>query len=247
MIPYFEQPTVKLGPLDYHLFGLFMTAGIISSTLFALYRARKLGIAGDIIQVGFWFTTTGLLLCIVVPNLIFRYDQISEKGIVYLLAPNSGINSASIFIVCGLTIWTYFKIHEIPFGRHCDVLLQGLVVGWIFGRLGCTFAHDHIGLPSNFILAFDYPSGARHNLGFYEFIFTALVLAPIALTWRNDRYRPFTYSALLGLLYGFFRFLADFLRAYDPRYLGLTTAQWLSVVLVITGLLFFRNFTKTTP
>ena len=32
-----------------------------------------------------------------------------------------------------------------PWLPMADLLAQALVVGWVFGRLGCTLVHDHIG------------------------------------------------------------------------------------------------------
>ena len=107
---------------------------------------------------------------------------------------------------------------------------SGLVVGWVFGRLGCTLVHDHIGKLSDFALAIRFPDGARHDLGFYELLYTVLVLVP-AVIWLNRLpRRPGTAICLIPLLYAPARFLGDFLRVslpgHDPRYAGLTLAQY---------------------
>lgn len=206
-----------------------------------LYRSKQLGIADEVKQVLVWVISIGFLSCIMLTTVFYFPERIAEKGISALFDPKVGMSSYGGFIGGFLTGWVYFKVKGIPCGRHVDVLFQGLVIGWVFGRLGCTFAHDHIGTPSNFTLSFDYPGGPRHNLGFYEFLFTIFVLVPITLFWKNKKYPPFTYSVILGLLYGVFRFGLDFLRAYDLRHFGLTFAQWCSLGLVVGGVVFFQG------
>jgi hypothetical protein len=124
-----------------------------------------------------------------------------------------------------------------------EVLLQALVVGGVFGRLGCTLVHDHIGKPSDFWLAIRFPDGPRHDLGLYELLFTLLVLVPaVVLLNRRPRQAGATI-ATIALLYAPARFAADFLRntdlaSADPRYLGLTLAQYACIVSACVGLAF---------
>jgi phosphatidylglycerol:prolipoprotein diacylglycerol transferase len=111
---------------------------------------------------------------------------------------------------------------------------------WVFGRLGCTLVHDHIGSQSNFLLAIRFPDGPRHDLGWYELLYPVVVLVP-AVVVLGRRPRPAgTSVAVLALLYVPFRFFADFLRqtdlpSADARYLGLTVGQYGCVILALVG------------
>jgi phosphatidylglycerol:prolipoprotein diacylglycerol transferase len=93
---------------------------------------------------------------------------------------------------------------------------------------------------SDFFLAVKYPRGARHDLGFYEFLFTLLVLYPTTrLLGRKPRPDGF-FLALAPIIYSPVRFLLDFLRStdygnVDPRYLGMTAAQWLCIAMLAGG------------
>jgi len=134
----------------------------------------------------------------------------------------------------GLTV--YYRRTGRSWLPTADVLVEALVVGWVFGRLGCTLVHDHIGKPSDFLLAIRFPDGPRHDLGFYELLYTVLVLVP-AVVVLNRRRRPAgTSVVVLALLYAPVRFLGDFLRntdlpGTDVRYLGLTVGQYGALVL----------------
>ena len=75
-----------------------------------------------------------------------------------------------------------------------------------------------------------------HNLGFYELMYLILVCAVVLpLAFRRARTRPLAagfIAVLVGLLYAPVRFFLEFLRlnSSDPRYLGLTFAQWASII-----------------
>lgn len=137
---------------------------------------------------------------------------------------------------------------------------------FFFGRVGCALAFDHPGeeasefglwnwvyettggaVPEIFPLAMEFPEhwggGIRHNLGFYEAILWFGIMAIFLVLSRKPRRRGI-YLWLLPLLYAPFRFLLDFLRAHpeavefggDPRYLGLTPAQYMSILFVGAGI-----------
>jgi phosphatidylglycerol:prolipoprotein diacylglycerol transferase len=131
-------------------------------------------------------------------------------------------------------------------------MVEGFVFWWAFVRLGCTLAHDHLGTLTSFFLAFNYPAGARHNLGFYEFILVILVLFPVTMLLRRNQSQPRDYVGTIFLIYGSVRFVLDFLRAMDLpgsdlRYLGLTAAQYGCLMLAGAGLymLLFRSSVTT--
>ncbi|MES2524398.1 MAG: prolipoprotein diacylglyceryl transferase family protein [Gemmatimonadota bacterium] len=72
-----------------------------------------------------------------------------------------------------------------------------------------------------------------HDLGWYEFLFLALVIVPLFQLWgRRDRPGGF-YLVAFPLLYLPVRFGLDFLRVADVRYAGLTPAQWVAVVAMV--------------
>jgi phosphatidylglycerol:prolipoprotein diacylglycerol transferase len=119
--------------------------------------------------------------------------------------------------------------------------VQALVIGWVFGRLGCTLVHDHLGRPSEFLLAVRFPDGPRHDLGLYEFLYTVLVLVPAVVVLNRRPRPPGTSVAVLALLYAPARFLLDFLRqtdlpGADASHLGLTVAQYGCIALAGVGI-----------
>lgn len=159
----------------------------------------------------------------------------------------SGLSSYGGFIGSVTALVVYFRKKKIAFLPYADALMFGLLVGWIFGRLGCFSAHDHPGKLSDFFLAVQYPGGSRHDLGFYEFLLTVVLLGVFCALWKMgfDRIKGFLCFVLSGL-YALVRFFLEFLRASDAyhsetRYASLTPAQYLSLlVFFVIGFLAWR-------
>ena len=118
---------------------------------------------------------------------------------------------------------------------YLEALLFGLVPAWAIARLGCTIAFDHPGRVTNFVLGMaDMKGVVRHNLGFYEMLWT-VVLTIILYGLRN--YKPFRGFpiALIFLLYSSVRFYLDSLRVEDRLYWGLTPGQYFSMIVFGIG------------
>lgn len=172
--------------------------------------------------------------------------------------------------VVGAVLWKYLWIDEgklrkrsrpAPFLPFADLVCSVFPVGWAFGRAGCSTVHDHPGAraTADTLLAVAYPlrtgegtvtrlgfiefihgSDPRFDLGLLELLFTIIVAACFALTWRR-RLPAGTYLAVAALAYAPVRFVMDFLRVPavqggDTRYASLTPAQWACMALFVFGL-----------
>jgi phosphatidylglycerol---prolipoprotein diacylglyceryl transferase len=246
MIPWFniEFPSIPfpiIGKLTIHAFGILVATGIIVGLKLTKVRGRELGLVDEAVDS---MVTWSLVLGFIIAHLfdVFAYQTFGKHpSWKDILNPIAGFSSFGGFTgaLIGLFIWCRRNRQAVM--PYADSLAYGLATGWMFGRLGCFTAHDHPGAHTSFFLAVHYPDGPRHDLGLYE----ALWAAGIALffAWlRRRRKRPLgTYVAILTLAYAPVRFGLDFLRARDvpepdPRYYGLTPAQWGCVGVLVAGI-----------
>jgi phosphatidylglycerol:prolipoprotein diacylglycerol transferase len=221
-----------------HLFGILVAIGILVGSRLTRNRGRELGLVDE--QVASMITT--VLVCGFIFAHLFdvvAYQLPSKPSLWEVINPFAGISSYGGFMgaLAGLFYWT--KKHKQPVMPYADSLGYGLAAGWLFGRLGCFSAHDHPGRLTDFPLAVQYPGGARHDLGLYEALWA---LGMTLLFWAlSRRRRPLgLYVALLTFCYGPVRFFLDYLRATDmrgadPRYYGLTPAQYGSAMVTVVG------------
>jgi phosphatidylglycerol:prolipoprotein diacylglycerol transferase len=133
----------------------------------------------------------------------------------------------------------YLKRKKVLLMPYSEVLLFGFVPAWILGRLGCTITFDHPGTPTDFFLGMADSAGVvRHNLGFYEMLWT-IAITLVLYGLRNTRPFPGFHSVLVIFLYAPVRFAFDTLRVadprYDPRYFGMTPGQYFSIALFLLG------------
>lgn len=242
MLPYFELREIPLGAgVTLSVFGTLVVVGVAAGIVFAQARARALRIPEAEVNGAIAATlVSGFALSHLAVLFVYRPGEAS-LGPAQLLRFWNGMSSFGGFVGAALGLLAFCRWRRRPAWPLADLLAQALVVGWVFGRLGCTLVHDHIGIPSDFVLAIRFDGGARHDLGLYELLYTGLVLVP-AVVWLGRRAPPpGTAVGVLALLYAPARFAGDFLRNYDlpgaePRTLGLTPAQLACVGLAVLGL-----------
>jgi len=149
----------------------------------------------------------------------------------------------------------------LPILPFADIILSVFPVAWVFGRSGCSVVHDHPGMLAapGTLLAVAFPDQStlhalqragklalvtgdhpQFDLGLLEMMFTVILASMFALTWRR-KLTTGAYVAMASLCYAPVRFAMDYLRIRDvdqadPRYGGLTPAQWSCVALFVFGL-----------
>lgn len=139
----------------------------------------------------------------------------------------------------------YWKLkHRQDVLAYADVIASAFPLGWVFGRSGCSVAHDHPGMHSDLWFAVQYPGGGRFDLGLYEMLLT-IPLAVAFVLLAKKRRPPGFFLGVLCMAYAPTRFGLDFLRAHagdplgaDARYAGLTPAQWGCFGLLAVGVYF---------
>jgi phosphatidylglycerol---prolipoprotein diacylglyceryl transferase len=129
--------------------------------------------------------------------------------------------------------------------RYLDLIASVFPLAWLLGRFGCAVAYDHPGIQTRFFLGQRFSDHlVRHNLGLYEAIGTALLVAWFHRLGKGRQPGAGTFVALLALAYAPMRFVLDFLRIEDARYFGLTPGQYGSVLLVVVGILILRHASR---
>jgi phosphatidylglycerol:prolipoprotein diacylglycerol transferase len=226
----------------FNFWSLTIGTGIVIGYLLALRRARKLGVEERTFEHSIWWALgVGFLVSRMVEVLFYRPDLLRTEGWTTLFKVTEGISSYGGFLGALLGMSGYYLYKRRRWWREADCLIEGFMVAWVFGRLGCTIAGDHPGPRSaDAWWAYHYPDGPRHNLGFYEMLFTLLVIVPVNFYLTRRPQPEGRVTGMTCLLYGLGRFALDFLRATDvphadPRYAGFTLAQIASLALALFG------------
>ena len=213
-----------------------------------------------------WMIIFGWCFSHVFAVLLYSPDQVVEDPLILFkfwgeISSVGGLVGAAIAFM----IWAR-RNPELDHLKWVNIAMWSIPIGFFFGRVGCTLAFDHPGqkasefglwnwfheatggaVPELFPLAMEFPErwggGIRHNLGFYEALLWLGLMILFLWLGRKPRRRGL-YVWLLPILYAPFRFLLDFLRAMpdevafggDPRYLGMTPAQYTSIAFLAVGI-----------
>lgn len=261
MLPYFEQPTWHLGPIDIHAFGLTVAVAIWIGLTMAERRFARAGLdSATGHRLGGWTLFGGLLGAHLFSVLFYFPSQLRTDP--WLLARIwEDISSLGGVLggICGAFLFFAIRARGVDARTrlaYLDAIAFVFPVGLAIGRLGCALAHDHPGFVTTFPLAISLqsasaqlyvrgaydaaglavPPGAAamgfHDLGLYECLFLTLVLVP-AFVYLDRRERaPGFFLVAFGALYLPIRFALDLMRVSDARYLRLTPAQWIAALIL---------------
>lgn len=253
LLPYIQTPEYELGnlpvigPLRLQVFGPLVAAGVIIGYHRCLAYAKKKDVDEYIARdLMFWVLVTGFVISHWVSVIFYFPARVEENPLVLLMIWN-GLSSVGGFFGALVGMFWFLRKMKQPFLVYADMLLFGLIVGFTFGRLGCALVHDHPGsiVEATHPLAVG-PWGKsglyRLDLGLLEFIY----LVPLAIYiqfFYNINKRPGLLVGTVCLLYAPYRFVLDFMRDEDMRYLGLTTAHYATLMILAIGvyLVFIRK------
>lgn len=240
-------------------FGTLVAIGVYAGAAVAARRARQRGLdRSSMSELIFWVVVAGFIGGHVLDAVFYHPSRIAKDPL-YLIRLWDGLSSYGGFIgaLIGAWLWRVTRNKKIlPYG---DVICSALPLGWMFGRAGCASVHDHPGALSDAWYAVRFPTGlagtyvGRFDLGLYECLLTIPMVLAFAILWRRDPFRPVGfYSGWMCIAYAPVRFVLDFFRedaktnaaAGDPRYGGLTPAQWACFGLLALGIYLLRYASK---
>jgi phosphatidylglycerol:prolipoprotein diacylglycerol transferase len=262
MIPYFSGHLYDLnlplvGKVSIHMFGVLVALGVIVGDRIVVRQGQQRGIdANDVKYMNARIVIWGFIVAHLVSVIFYFPERIREDWRV-LYNPFAGLSSFGGFLGAFLAFLYYTKKAGIPRLLYADSVALGLSIGWIFGRMGCTSAHDHPGrrVSASFFLSVNYPDGPRIDLGLYELLFT-IVMTVILFRYNRKARQPGRIIALAMLMYAPARFILDFLRETtvsaaishpDKRFLALTPAQWACLATAALGVYIWRRPAASPP
>lgn len=251
-------PTLfRIGHFSVSTYGVIVATAVLLGGHIAARGFRERGLDSDAAWSLIGYSVVGGFIGAKIYYFLLHGDPsvlLSRGGFVWYGGLIGGIATAA------LVIWR----KGLPLPITADAFAPGLALGHGIGHIGCFFSGDSYGLPSNLPWAVAFPNGAppttagvmRTEFGVNfpagvpddalvsvhpTMLYSSLALLIIfALLWRLRR-GSFPVGWLFSLylvLTGVERFLVEFLRAKDDRFLlwGLTTAQAIAIAAIVSGL-----------
>lgn len=237
MLPHFELHTLHLGPVPIQIWGFFVALGILLGTWIVAHVGKEEGLSKEIIWDGaFWTILGGIIGARLFYVAFYAPLQTFADPASLLAIWNGGMSIMGGLIGAVLFGVGYLRQQKADVWAYANAGAFGLPFGLMIGRIGCFLIHDHPGTASDFFLAVQNSDGegGRHDLGLYDAL-VCLAIGLLFLFLRRKKVSPSWYVPLFLILYGSARFFLDRLRIVDTRYLGLTPAQYTSLLFVAGG------------
>jgi len=241
-------------PPSLKLFGTLVAFGVYLGSVVAMRHGRERGIdEKKLSEFIFWVVGLGFVGGHML-DAVFYHPHTLARDPLYLFKLWDGLSSYGGFTgaVIGALAWRHSR--KLPVLPMVEVINSAFPLAWVFGRMGCSSVHDHPGHLSDlwFAVRWPMPNGGvtgRFDLGLIEMVLTIPLAVSFLWLWHRKPQRPLGfYTGWMCIAYAPVRFVLDFLRepegpgslGGDPRYAGLTPAQWACFALLAVGIGFLR-------
>lgn len=234
MIPYLQAPHWQIAGITVQFFGLMVLCALSFGFWVVYWRARtSLVPRVQALEATMWVVLVSLVMSHVVAIIAYRPADFLRDPMLLLDVTGDMSNMGGMLggIACILVFRRVYGWSRPQMLSFFDLITWGFVFGHFFGRLGCTFAHDHVGIPSQAFIAVRFPDGPRLDLGLIEWLWIDICIVAFLILSKRPR-NPGFYTLLFLFAHGIVRFLLDFLRVGDERFFGLTPAQYACGALV---------------
>src|SRR5687768_3950263 len=166
MIPYFQQPSLEIGPITIHAFGAIVALAVLVGLLIGERRFTALGLDREVGGRMAWWTIVAGFLGAHLFAVLFYYPRLVVEDPLVLLRPWEHISSFGGMLGGAAGMWLFFRFRA-PVGTdrsaYLDVAASVFPVSLMIGRLGCALAHDHPGAVTSFPLAISLESVAAQD------------------------------------------------------------------------------------
>lgn len=246
------RPGIDLGFFTLRFYALAYLAGIILGYwhLTRMIKAPGAPMAQRHAEDLFFYCTLGIILGGRLGYSIFYMPSLWENPIDVLKTWEGGMSfhGGVIGVLIAIT-WVCWR-NKLSFLRTCDYISVNIGFGMLLGRLANFVNGELWGRPveSDVAWAMIFPGGgeiARHPSQLYQAGLEglAIIIVMLLLFWRTRaRFRPGLLVAVFTICMGLARFVNEFFREPDAqladfaRETGLSMGQWLSVPMIIVGL-----------
>jgi len=245
----------QIGPLPVYSFGTLMALGALSAGWLVWLELKRYGYDPELASTMIFAAAIGGLIG---ARLLF----ILEYWSYFVRSPWDLIFSGAGFTWYGgmlggaIAVTWLVRRRRIPWLEAADISAPALTIAYGIGRIGCHIAGDGdwgtlSDMPwavayTNAIIGWvhpltgvPYPPGVRvHPTPIYEFLQSLVILA-VLWPLRKKGYSSGAIFWLYLILAGLARFGVEFWRVNPVVGLGMTEAQWFSLVFILLGACLF--------
>lgn len=248
---------LDLGFAQIRYYGLVYFVGFVFAYFFLRSYVKKGKIKGmhlDNFETFMIYLVIGSIVGARVLEFVFYNPQILFSNPLELFRVwNGGMSIHGGIIGAFVATAIFTRKNKVSFHALADVFILPLLVFLGIGRVANFINGELWGTVSNSAVCIDYshsqyvinpPAGCRHPYQLYASLKNFFAAAVVAVLKTKSELKEGLLFWWGILLYSSLRFVVDFVRD-EPRWLGISTGQWLSLVFTIVAIVFIVKLGKT--
>lgn len=251
--PQFDPVAIHLGSYGIHWYGLMYLLGFIAFLSLGRFQIKYRawhGWSAEMLDDALFYGALGVIFGGRLGYVLFYQPQhfLTHPTEIFAIW-QGGMSFHGGFIGVLIAMWGFSKkYHRIcpHWLKIMDFVAPLVPIGLAAGRLGNFINAELWGRPTNTNYGIIFPNvdnTLRHPSQLYEFALEGVVLFIILWIYAAKPRPTGAISALFLIGYGIFRFVVEFTREPDSHLgllsLGLSMGQWLSLPMIICGMIMF--------
>ena len=236
----------EIGRFKLHAFGLMLVVAFLVSGMLVVRELRRRGITPNHMEGYPLAALAGGIVGARLYYVLGHWSEFLERPFAVLFGGSGLTWYGGLIGGTVATLWLARR-HGTSIADLCDAFAPGLAAAYGVGRIGCQLAGDgDYGPPTDLPWGTAYPNGvvptleACHPTPVYEVLMMGVV---VAVLWalRKRFVIPGRLFALYMLLAGVERWISEIFRVRPERPGGMSVAQWISVGIVLIGVLLWTR------
>lgn len=256
------HPIIHLGPMPIASYGTLICIGLFIGTAIAIFTAKKYNIEKIDVLLSTILAGIGIIvgaklvyMITVIPEVIQKFDYCKNHIFETIMYMFSGYVFYGGLIGALFGYMFYCKWFKVDFGSILNIISPIIPLVHSFGRIGCFLGGCCYGIEYHGKFAIQFPENEfveelslcpRFPIQLLEAGLNFILFLCLFYYARKVR----KSGSILGIYlicYAVMRFSLEFLRGDRGRgiFLGVSTSQWISLILIPIGLyLVFRKIKK---
>ncbi|MCK4521459.1 MAG: prolipoprotein diacylglyceryl transferase [Nanoarchaeota archaeon] len=237
---------LKIGFLEIRYYGIVYVLGFILLYITLIKKRKKLKIKREQIDSLLLWLIIGLIIGARFFHLIFSDPLMFLKNPLELfMLWHGGMSFFGGLLGGFIALYLYIKKTMLEWKRFADISVIVGIFALALGRIANYINSEIVGTPSNLnwcVVFQKVDNICRHPYQLYASLSHFILFGILLFTWKKTK-KPGIVFANFLIGYGLFRFITDFFRQ-DLTYFGLSIWQYMSLVLIIIGIVFLRKINK---
>ncbi|MEI2819588.1 MAG: prolipoprotein diacylglyceryl transferase [Marmoricola sp.] len=234
------DPSIHIGPLSLHWYGLMYVIGVGVAWWLGRRRARVEGsgwTVSEIDDLAFWVAAGVVAGGRIGYTFIYGWEQIRADPLYILKVWEGGMSFHGGLIGVLVAMWLYARKTNRPFFYVVDWIAPLVPPGLFTGRIGNFINGELWGKTTDLPWGIIFPTGGpdpRHPTMLYEALLEGIVLFTILWIYSASPHRRVgQVSGVFALVYGLIRVAIEFVRVPDAH-IGYLAGGWVTMGMVLS-------------